>query len=171
MTAGYLLERTRRAAGLSQEDLARRARTSRTAVSAYENGHKSPSLSTAERLLSVAGYELDARPRVTFHPVNGARGHRYEVPNRLPQLPPERALATVQLPLRLNWSDRARLYRLADRTDRARVYESVLREGTADDVLAYVDGTLLTDLWSELVLPRDLWAAWSPVIGRVLANS
>jgi transcriptional regulator with XRE-family HTH domain len=170
MTGGHLLERARRAAGLSQEDLARRAHTSRTAVSAYENGHKSPSLSTAERLLAEAGYELDARPRVTFHWVAGARDHRYEVPDRLPQLLPDQALATVQLPLRLNWSDKERAYRMADRTDRARVYEAVLREGTADDVLIYVDGTLLVDLWPELVLPRDLRAAWSAVINRALAN-
>ncbi len=136
----------------------------------YENGHKSPSLATAERLLAETGYGLDARPRVTFHRVTGARGHRYEVPDRLPQLPPEQALATVQLPLRLNWSDTGRTYRMAHRTDRARVYESVLREGTADDVLTYVDGTLLVDLWPELVLPRELRAAWSAVINRALAN-
>lgn len=157
-------------AGLSQEDLARRAHTSRTAVSAYENGHKSPSLSTAERLLAEAGYELDARPLVTFQRVAGARGHSYEVPDRLPRLSLEHALATVRLPLRLNWSDRERSYRMADRTDRARVYEAVLREGTADDVLTYVDGTLLVDLWPELVLRRDLRAAWSAVINRALAN-
>jgi transcriptional regulator with XRE-family HTH domain len=170
MTSGNLLERARRAAGLSQQDLARRAHTSRTAVSAYENGHKSPSLSTAERLLAEAGYELDARPRITFHRVAGARGRRYEVPDRLPHLSPEQALATVQLPLPLNWSDPGRAYRLAERADRARVYETVLREGTADDVLGYVDGALLVDLWPELVLPRDLRAAWSAVIDRVLAN-
>jgi transcriptional regulator with XRE-family HTH domain len=170
MRGGDLLERARRAAGLSQQDLARRARTSRTAVSAYENGHKSPSLSTAERLLAEAGYDLDARPRITFHRVAGVRGLSYQVPDRLPQLPPEQALATVQLPLRLNWSDTGRAFRMADRTDRARVYESVLREGTADDVLAYVDGALLVDLWPELVLPRGLRAAWSPVINRALAS-
>ncbi len=170
MTGGHLLERARRAAGLSQEDLAGRAHTSRTAVSAYENGHKSPSLCTAERLLAEAGYELDTRPRITFHRVAGARDHRYEVPDRLPQLPPDQALATVQLPLRLNWSDKEREYRMADRTDRARVYEAVLHEGTADDVLTYVDGTLLVDLWPELVLPRDLRAAWSAVINHALAN-
>lgn len=171
MTSGSLLERARRAAGLSQQDLARRAHTSRTAVSAYENGHKSPSLATAERLLAEAGYELDARPRVTFHRITGAGGHRHEIPDRLPQLPPEQALATVQLSLRLNWSDIGRAYRMADRTDRARVYDLVLREGTADDVLAYIDGTLLIDLWPELVLPRNLRAAWSPLINRALETA
>ncbi|MDQ1732076.1 MAG: hypothetical protein QOK10_2235 [Pseudonocardiales bacterium] len=171
MTGGYLLERVRRAAGLTQQDLARRARTSRTAVSAYENGHKSPSLSTVERLLAESGYELDARPLVTFQRVAGQRRHRYDIPDRLPQLPTEQALATVQLPLQLNWSDPGRTYRMVERTDRARVYESVLSEGTADDVLTYIDGTLLVDLWPELVLPRDLRAAWSPLINRALANS
>jgi hypothetical protein len=34
------------------------------------------SLATAERLLAEAGYELDARPRVTFHRIAGPRGHR-----------------------------------------------------------------------------------------------
>jgi transcriptional regulator with XRE-family HTH domain len=171
MTGGSLLERARRAAGMSQQDLAQRAHTSRTAVSAYENDRKSPSLATAERLLAEAGYELDARPRVTFRHVAGSRGHRYEVPDRLPQLPAERALASVQLPLRLNWSDRGRTYRMADRTDRARVYESVLREGTADDVLSYIDGALLVDLWPELVLAPELRAAWSPLINRAISRS
>jgi transcriptional regulator with XRE-family HTH domain len=170
MPGGPLLERARRAAGLSQQDLARRAHTSRTAVSAYENNYKSPSLATAERLLAEAGYELDARPRVTFHRVAGPRGQRYEVPDRLPQLPAAQALATVQLSVRLNWSDAGRTYRMAERTDRARVYESVMREGTADDILAHVDGALLVDLWPELVLPRTLRAAWAPVIDRALAN-
>ncbi len=93
------------------------------------------------------------------------------MPNRLPQLPPERALAVVELPLRLNWSQSGRVFGLSDRGDRARVYEIVLREGGSQDVLTYVDGALLVDLWSELVLPRDLRAAWSPLIDQVLAGS
>jgi hypothetical protein len=63
------------------------------------------------------------------------------------------SLDTMQLPIRPNWSDPGRTYRMAERTDRTRVYESVLREGTADDVLTYVNGTLLVALWPELVLP------------------
>jgi hypothetical protein len=35
-----------------------------------------------------------------------------------------------------------------------------MREGTAADVLRYVDGVLLVDLWDELVLPRAVRAAW-----------
>jgi transcriptional regulator with XRE-family HTH domain len=171
MGGAGLLQRVRRAAGLSQDELARRAGTSRTAVSAYEHGRKSPSLDTVQRLLAGAGYELDARPRVEFVAVAGARGRRVSVPNRLPQLPLERALAVVELPLRLNWSQPGRVFRLSDRGDRARVYETVLREGGPQDLLDYVDGALLVDLWSELVLPRVVRAAWAPLIDRVLAAS
>jgi transcriptional regulator with XRE-family HTH domain len=61
-----LLTRVRHAAGLSQGELARRARTSRSTLSAYENGRKSPTLATVERLLAEAGYQLAAEPQVTF---------------------------------------------------------------------------------------------------------
>lgn len=86
------------------------------------------------------------------------------MPDRLPSLPPLEALATVTLPLSLNWSQPGREYRLRDRSDRARVYEAVLREGDAKDVLTFLDGTLLVDLWDELVLPCDVAAAWEPLI-------
>jgi transcriptional regulator with XRE-family HTH domain len=99
-----LLARVRRAAGLSQDELARKAGTSRTAVSAYEHGRDSPALGTVDRLLSATGYELDARPRIDFVGVPGAPGRVLFVPTRLPQLPAAQALATVELPLTLNWS-------------------------------------------------------------------
>ncbi|TQC38879.1 XRE family transcriptional regulator [Rhodococcus sp. WS4] len=168
MNGAALLERVRRAAGLSQDELARRAHTSRPTLSAYENGRKSPSLDTTQRLLTEAGYDLDATPHITFHPVPGARGRDHLVPDRLPRLPLEQAMATVELPLTLNWSDPGRSFRLSDRSERSRVYEIVLREGTPDDVLTYIDGALLIDLWSELVLPRDLRTAWTPVIEQML---
>ena len=96
-----------------------------------------------------------------------ARGRVVRVPSRLPGLPVEQALAAVQLPLTLNWSQRGRVFRLSDRGDRARVYELVLREGSDAEVLAYIDGALLVDLWDELVLPRAVRAAWSPLIDQV----
>lgn len=89
------------------------------------------------------------------------------VPTRLPRLPTEQALATVELPIHLNWSAPGRRFDLRDRHDRARLYEIVLREGTPDDVLRYIDGALLVDLWDELVLPREIRSAWSPVIEDV----
>ncbi|HEY8720211.1 hypothetical protein [Pengzhenrongella sp.] len=47
----------------------------------------------------------------------------------------------------------------------------VLREGLPEDVLTYVDGVLLVDLWDDLVLPRDLRAAWDPVIDQALGRT
>jgi hypothetical protein len=92
------------------------------------------------------------------------------VPTRLPQLPAVQALATVGLPLTLNWSQPGRMFRLVDRGDRARVYEMVLREGAAADLFRYIDGALLVDLWDELVLPRAVRAAWSPLMNKSFAR-
>lgn len=61
----------------------------------------------------------------------------------------QQAVAAVRLPLRLNWSEPYRLYRLSDRRDRTRVYEIVLLEGDGADVEHYVDGALLVDLWGH----------------------
>jgi transcriptional regulator with XRE-family HTH domain len=149
---------------LSQQALARRAGTSRTALSAYEHGARSPTLDTAQRLLAATGAVLTTAPRVEFIEQATSRGRMVPVPTRLPRLALEEAFATVALPLHLNWSAPERVYRLGDRSDRARVYEIVLREGTADDVLAYIDGALLIDVWDDLVLPRDIRAAWAPLI-------
>jgi hypothetical protein len=74
------------------------------------------------------------------------------------------AFARVQLPLHLNWSARGRVFDLSSRADRARVYEIVLQEGRPTDILAYVDGALLLDLWADLVLPEAIRSAWTPVI-------
>ena len=162
MTGLGLLAWVRHAAGLSQAELARRAGTSRPTLSAYEHGRKSPSLDTLGRLFAAAGFELDARRVITFSMVAGARGRMVVVPDRLPRLEPEAALASVSLPLTVNWSQPGRVFRLADRD------EMVLREGTADDVVRYVDGVLLVDLWNDLVLPSYVRSAWSPLIEKVL---
>lgn len=167
MATQRLLTRARHAAGISQDELARRARTSRPTLSAYERGRKSPTLETAARLLAAAGFELRIEPRVAFTEYATARGRTVAVPNSLPRLPVEQALATITLPLYLNWSAPGRQFDLRDRSQRARVYEIVLREGGSKDVLTYIDGALLVDLWDELVLPRDIRAAWASVIERV----
>jgi transcriptional regulator with XRE-family HTH domain len=162
-----LLERVRHEAGLSQEALAARAGTSRPTLSAYEHGRKSPTLATVERLLDCAGFELTAEPRVTFaeHPTR--RGRPIVVATRLWRLAISDAFAIVTLPLGLNWSRPGATFDLSDRRQRARCYEVTLREGIANDLLRYVDGALLVDLWGELVLPREVRAAWQPVIDGI----
>ena len=64
--AAELLERVRVSSGLTQEELARRAGTSRPTLSAYEHGRKSPTIATFARLLSQAGWDLAAEPHVSF---------------------------------------------------------------------------------------------------------
>lgn len=74
-----------------------------------------------------------------------------------------KATGRVELPLHVRWSGPPIAYDLADRTDRARVYEQVLREGIDDDVRFYIDADQLLDLWDELVLPpsvRNAWQNW-----------
>ena len=74
-----------------------------------------------------------------------------------------KATGRVQLPTHVRWSGRPKTYDLDRRTDRARVYEQVLREGTLDDIRFYVDVDQLLDLWDDLVLPspvRRAWAQW-----------
>lgn len=154
----------RAAAALSQAALAERSGTSRPTLSAYEHGRKSPKLDTAQRILRAAGFDLVLSPRIEFRDVAVDHSRPIQVPTALPRLPLGRALATIELPLHLNWSDRGRRYDLRDRRQRARVYEMVLREGGPDDVLAYVDAALLVDLWRELVLPRAIRAAWNGVV-------
>jgi hypothetical protein len=125
-------------------------------------------LETAARLLAEAGFELDIRPRVDFVEQITTRGRTVAVPARLPRLPLQQALAVVALPLHLNWSAPGRRFNLGDRVQRARVYEIVLREGGPEDVLEYVDGALLIDLWPELVLPRDVRAAWAEIVENAI---
>jgi len=164
MDAAELLGRVRVGSGLTQEELAHRAGTSRPTLSAYEHGRKSPTVATFARLLSRAGWELSAQPHVSFTEQTSARGKPTWVPDRLPRLDVVRALAAVELPLHLNWSAPGRVFDLRSRADRARVYEIVLQEGTPTDILAYVDGALLVDLWEDLVLPRSVRSTWAPVI-------
>ncbi len=164
MEPGGLLEHARSSAGLTQDELARRAGTSRTTLSAYENGRKSPTVATFARLLAEAGYELEAQPQVEFSRQPAGRGRWAWVPDHLPRLDTADAFARVRLPLHLNWSAPGRVFDLGSRADRARVYEVVLQEGRPVDILAYVDGALLIDLWDDLVLPRAIRSAWTPVI-------
>jgi transcriptional regulator with XRE-family HTH domain len=161
-----LVERAMCLAGLSRAELARRSGASRPTLAAYATGAKTPNLATAERIVRAAGFELELVPRASFREVPTGRGRAGYVPDFLPGLPADRALRRVRLPLHLDWSPPGRDYDLADRRQRARVYEIVLREGRPEDIRAYVDGALLCDAWPELVLPGWLRRAWQPLIDR-----
>ena len=171
VTVEGLIARARRMNGLGQEELARRAGTSRPTLSAYENGRKSPSLVTARRIVKAAGFELELSPTPVFHEVLTSRGRAVTVPDRLWRLPIESAFAEVELPLHLEWSKPGRRLSLRERARRERVYEVVIREGVAEDFLTYIDGALLLDSWSELVIPQDIRLLWQPLISSGFGGS
>jgi transcriptional regulator with XRE-family HTH domain len=60
-----LLREARERSGMSQGELADRARTGASAVSAYERGLRAPNVRTFERLLAAAGWQL----RVVLEPL------------------------------------------------------------------------------------------------------
>jgi len=161
-----IIEQARRRAGLTQLELSERAATSRPTLSAYETGRKSPTLDTAERILRVAGFEIAIDRVPEFRRVKSGRGRLFYVADALWRLPIEQALAPTELPLSVNWSEPGRTYDLVDRRQRARCYEAVLREGMPRDIVRYVDGALLMDLWSDLVLPRQIRSEWAEVVAR-----
>ncbi len=78
----------------------------------------------------------------------------------------EKATGVVELPLHIRWSGPARRYDLANRQQRARVYEQVLREGNEDDIRRFIQADELIDLWDELVLPRNVRQAWANWLER-----
>jgi transcriptional regulator with XRE-family HTH domain len=57
-TAGALLRQARKRAGLSQVDLAGRARVTQNVISAYESGQRQPSVPALARLVDAADFEL-----------------------------------------------------------------------------------------------------------------
>lgn len=60
--SAQLIREARSAAGMTQTELAKRARTSQSAIAAYESGAKIPTVATLERLLRAAGAELTTSP-------------------------------------------------------------------------------------------------------------
>jgi len=166
-----LIEEARRRSGLTQGDLAQKAGTSRPTLSAYEHGRKSPTLETADRLVSAAGFRFDLSPRLKWSKVVGARGQVHHVPDQLPRLSVDAAFASFEVPLHLDWSKPGRVVDLSDRMQRVRWYGVVLREGSAREIERYVDGALLVEAWPDMMLPRVVRSAWQSVIDRSLALS
>lgn len=59
MTSAQLIREARRAAGLSQTDLAARAGTSQPTLSLYESGARQPHADTFRRIIRAAGADLE----------------------------------------------------------------------------------------------------------------
>lgn len=79
-SAGALLREGRQRAGLTQAQLAQRAGVTQSVISAYESGHRQPSIPTLLAILHAAGFALDAsliaaNPATTT-PLSGPLGQR-----------------------------------------------------------------------------------------------
>jgi uncharacterized protein len=127
-SAGALLREARRRAKLSQSELARRAGVAQSVISAYESGHRQPSMLTLAAMVKAAGFDLhlDLRQsRPSLHRLSGPLGRRVR-------------------------GQRARLIKTAGRygVSNVRVFGSVARG--EEDLDSDID--LLVDLPSDLGL-------------------
>lgn len=100
MDPAAALRRARRDAGLSQRDLARRAGTSQSTLSAYEAGSKQPSAATLSRLLEACGARLSVEPGGEARRLERAGRHLAEAIALAEALPyrPRRSLSFPRLP-------------------------------------------------------------------------
>ena len=165
-----LMAMARRASGMSQAEVARRAGTSRPTLSAYERGSRNPTLDTLERVLAANGQHLVSVPDPVFTHHADRRGKQFFVPDQLPRLSVEAALATVVLPPHADWSPSGHPRNLADRSERLLAYQVVLAEGRPADIMQFVDGALLVDAWADLYLPAAIRHAWQPLVDRALSS-
>lgn len=156
-----IIEVARRAAGLTQAELARRAGTSQSAISEYERRRKSPALEVTERLMWAAGSDLAMTTLVEFAEHPAAGGRVFYVPDRLWRVEVPQCFARVELD--------GRVWDLGVRADRRWAYGRLL--GSAPDfmIFRWVDAALLVDLWPELELPAAVREAWQPLV-RVAAR-
>ncbi len=90
----------------------------------------------------------------------GPEARPVAVPDDVDSATIQKADGIVELPLRVRWSGPPKKYDLRKRADRLRVDEQVLREGTDDDVLRYIEVNELLRLWDDLVLPTYILRAW-----------
>lgn len=73
--AAVALRAARQRAGLTQAALGERAGVSQALISAYENGHRQPTIPTLARLLRAAGFDIrmELSPVALFSPLDAPR--------------------------------------------------------------------------------------------------
>ena len=89
--AGTIIRTLRARSGLSQRQLAARARTAQSVVARIELGTTSPTWETLTRIVAAAGFDLDTR--LTLRPVAGS--HMLADVRRILSLTPEQRLREV----------------------------------------------------------------------------
>jgi transcriptional regulator with XRE-family HTH domain len=163
MDVAEALRRARRSASLTQVELAEAAGTSQAAIARYETGAVLPELRTLARLIDSCGFRLTLQ----LTPAVRARTGTETAAVRPAVIPPdiddpgiEKASGVTELPPWVRWSGAPRLYDLSKREDRIRVYEQVLREGSADDIKRFIRVADLEDVWDDVELPTHIRIAW-----------
>jgi transcriptional regulator with XRE-family HTH domain len=158
-----IIELARRSAGLTQAELARRAGTTQSTVSMYERRRKVPTLEVVERLMLAAGTDLGMVTAVVWDVDYLPGSKEFYYPSRLWRVEVPFCFAKVVMP-DLTRQTRQGLWDLRDRADRRRLYEMLLVLGTPEQILRWVDGALLVDIWRELEIPRPVRRSWESVV-------
>ena len=164
MTFAKVLSQARSAAGLTQAEVAALSGVARPNIAAFEADRREPRWHTAVLTIAATGATINIEGPISWSWTNGRRP--YAVPSGLWRLPIGDAFRVLTPGFHLWWSGPAPQLRLADRGDRSRAYELVLREGTPDDIASVVDGALLVDAWDDLILPAELRQTWQHLIDR-----
>ena len=128
-------------------------------MSAYERGLKSPTLKVAARILEAAGYDLNLRQLIDWveHEAPGV-GH-FWVPNLLWNVETPDCFATLKV-VDPDRDPPIRDCDMHDRAQRKEAYEHLILRGAPEDMLRWLDGPLLVDIWEELELPEPVRKAW-----------
>ena len=165
-----VIEVARRAAGVSQRQLAVWADTQQSSVSEYESRRKSPTLEVVERLLAVLDFELAIKPVVLFETHEDPEIGQYVVPERLWSVPMPDCFGKIQVLGALLNQRRPRVWDLSVEAERIDYYEWVIRRGFTQLMLESVDGVLLMQVWDRMNLPTVIREAWQPVIDAATAS-
>ncbi len=152
---------------MTQAELAMLAGTSQATLSAYERGTKAPSLQTASRIIEATDHELMLQARVDWIELHPEGIVPFWVPDKLWAVPPPYCFVLLWLPdlIRPGADD---TWDLSKRDERRRAYEILIRRCLPQQMLRWIDGGLLVDLWEELELPDPVRKAWEPTIQRAL---
>lgn len=167
MDPARLIKVARRASRLTQAQLAGLAGTSQATLSAYERGLKAPSLLVASRIIEATDHELTLQARIDWKERHPDGIVAFWVPHMLWAVPPPTCFVNLWFPDLIDPGERD-TWDLAKREDRRRAYELLIRRGLPQQMIRWMDGGLLVDLWSELDLPEPVRTAWAPTIRRAL---
>ena len=163
MDRAFLLGIARRARGLTQVELAALSGTSQATLSQYERGLKSPSLKVESRILEAMGFEFTLRAKVDWVEHHPPGIVKFWAPSMLWAVEPPTCFATLRIPDEIRDTG-MRSWNMRERDERRGVYEQLIRRGLPQQMIRWMDGGLLVDLWDELDLPDPVRAAWAPAI-------